>query len=498
MISLPNILPDWVAHRARVAPDRDALQMGTRRWSFAELDAEVSRCARQLAAHGVRPGDRVASLLPNGLHAALLPHATLRLGATLVPLNVRLSPSEIAWQTRHASARVVAAQADTEPLAPAGVPCLTVDASAAPGCQPLGAQGEADVDLKLKHDARDVLAVIYTSGTTGRPKGAMLTVGNFWWSAEASAMNLGTRDDDRWLAVLPLFHVGGLSIVLRSAIQGTCAVLHERFDAAAVNRAIERDGVTIVSVVAVMLQRMLDERRDAPYPDAFRCALVGGGPVPTALLKRCGRARIPVVQTYGLTECASQVATLAPDDALRKSGSAGRPLYGVELAVEAAADSDDPSGEILVRGPIVMAGYLDDAEATARVLDGDGWLRTGDVGLLDADEYLYVLDRRDDLIVSGGENVYPAEVESVLHDHGWVEEAAVIGQPHAEWGQRVVAVVRLRPGTDLSPLDAADALRAHCRERLAHYKVPRDFRVVTEPLPRTASGKLRRSLLRGG
>ncbi len=498
MITLPNSLPDWVTHRARTAPASEALRVGDRTWSYEQLDAEVTRLARRLASLGVGASDRVGSVLHNGLHAALLPHVTLRLGATMVPLNVRLGRAEAAWQLGHSAPKVVLVQRDTAALASdSTVPCVSVD-GAAPGCQELSAVPERDVPLQLKHDASHVLAVMYTSGTTGKPKGAMLTVGNFWWSAEASALNLGKKPDDRWLAVLPLFHVGGLSIVLRSAIYGTGVVIHDRFDAAVVNRSIERDGVTIASVVAVTLQRMLDERDDAPYPASFRCALVGGGPVPPALLKRCARAGVPVVQTYGLTECASQVATLSPEDALRKAGSAGRALYGVELAVEAAVDSDDGSGEIMVKGPIVMSGYLNDPEATSRVLDADGWLRTGDVGLFDADGYLYVLDRREDLIVSGGENVYPAEVEAVLLEHPWVEEGAVVGVPDKTWGHSVVAVVRLRPGTDVSPLDAAEALRVHCREKLAGYKTPREFRVVTDPLPRTASGKLRRSLLRIG
>ncbi|HET7187440.1 MAG TPA: o-succinylbenzoate--CoA ligase, partial [Gemmatimonadaceae bacterium] len=344
--------------------------------------------------------------------------------------------------------------------------------------------------LRTAHEADDVLAVIYTSGTTGRPKGAMLTVGNFWWSAVGSALNLGTHADDRWLACLPLFHVGGLSIILRSAIYGITAVVHDEFDAERVNAAIDDDAVTIVSVVAVMLQRMLDARGNRPYPPSLRCVLLGGGPAPRSLLDRCAALDVPVVQTYGLTETCSQLATLAPEDALLRPGSAGKALYPNELRIASAAD--DGAGEILARGPVVMAGYVNQPDATRAVIV-DGWLHTGDVGRIDADGYLYVLDRRDDLIVTGGENVYPAEVEAALLSHHSIVEACVIGIADETWGQRVVAVVRV--ADPAAGIDVAE-LTSYCRERIAGYKVPREIRVVLEPLPRTASGKLRRSALR--
>ncbi len=455
----------------------------------------------------MRAGDRVATLLPNGTAPAVLAHAALRLGAVLVPLNTRLSPPELAWQLGDARPRILLVEPRTAPAAAealgllgesgeagAGVAAVSLDALAA-------AEPDADAPLRAAHDPGAVLAVLYTSGTTGRPKGATLTVGNFWWSAVGSALNLGTHADDRWLACLPLFHVGGLSVVLRAAIYGIAALVHDGFDAAAVNRAIDDEGATIVSVVAVMLQRMLDARRDgagrdAPYPASLRCVLLGGGPAPRPLLERCAALGVPVVQTYGLTETCSQVATLAPDDALRKLGSAGRALYpnAVRVVDDAGRDADPgAAGEIVVRGPVVTPGYLGRPDATSRAIVG-GWLHTGDVGHLDADGYLYVLDRRDDLIVSGGENVYPAEVEAALLAHPRVDEAAVVGEPDAQWGSRVVAVVRLEDGTSGDGVE--DELRAFCRARLAGYKVPRAVRLVTEPLPRTASGKVRRGAVR--
>jgi O-succinylbenzoic acid--CoA ligase len=329
----------------------------------------------------------------------------------------------------------------------------------------------------------------------GRPKGVMLTYGNHLWSAVGSALNLGLRGDDRWLACLPLFHVGGLAILMRSVIYGVSVVLQRGFDPAAVNRAIDDEGVTIVSLVSSMLQRMLEARGERPYPPGLRCVLVGGGPVPRPLLEECARRGVPAVQTYGLTEAASQVATLAPEDALRKLGSAGKPLLPIELRIEGEDGKVLPAGEpgeIVVRGPVVTPGYLNRPEETKRVLR-DGWLHTGDFGRLDEEGYLYLLDRREDLIVSGGENVYPAEVEEVLESHPAVLEVGVAGLADERWGRLVAATVVLRPGEAASE----EELLAFCRARLAPYKLPKRLRFA-DGLPRNASGKLLRRALREG
>jgi len=451
-LSAELLVPDWLRQRAELSPDRLALTAADSTWAFAELDARVDAAAAHLRERGIQPGQHVGLRMPNSAGFVVAVHALMRLGAVLVPINARLTPAEVEWQT--ADAQLARALDDPDAL----LDCPGADQNI-----------EREFDLHARH------SIIYTSGTSGRPKGAILTYGNHWWSAVGSALNLGTLPSDRWLACLPLFHVGGLAILLRGVIYGIPVVLHERFDAQRVNDALDHEGVSIISVVSTMLERLLTDRGTRPFPSTLRCVLLGGGPAPLPLLERALALGAPVFQSYGLTETASQVATLAPEDVRRKVGSAGKPLMGTRVRIE-------PDGEILVRGPTVSPGYLH------RPPRGD-WLRTGDLGYLDDDGYLYVLDRRDDLIVSGGENVYPAEVEAALLAHPAVEEAGVFGVSDTEWGQVVCAAVKVR-----APV-RVEELQAFCRQRLAGYKVPRQVRLV-EALPRTASGKLLRRELR--
>ncbi len=488
--TLAGRMPDPLANRAAVSPERVAIFGPDGTSTFREWDRRASAVAARLRDAGVRPGDRVALLGWNSAAYAAAVFGAGRAGATLAPLNARLASAELAWQLADLDAAALlhdaACAAAAQALAVERPRLAIVPLEEAVAAEPL-AEPPGPVELAAVH------TIVYTSGTTGRPRGAMLTWGNHLWSAIASALNLGLRGDDRWLACLPMFHVGGLSLLFKSALYGMPLVVHASFDPERANRAIDEEGVTIVSVVAAMLQRMLDARGGRPYPSSLRCVLLGGGPAPAPLLEACADIGAPVVQTYGLTEAASQVATMAPGETQRKPGSAGRPLPGVELRIvrdDGAEAAPGEPGVILARGPMVMAGYWRQPEATAAALR-DGWLHTGDVGYLDAEGYLYVLDRREDVIISGGENVYPAEVEAVLLAHPAVSEAAVVGAPDERWGQAVAAAVVLKPGAEIRE----DDLRAFCRERLAAYKVPSRIRFV-EALPRTSSGKLQRRLVR--
>ncbi|MCO5354041.1 MAG: AMP-binding protein [Bryobacteraceae bacterium] len=330
-------------------------------------------------------------------------------------------------------------------------------------------------------------AIVFTSGTTGRPKGVVLTFGNHFWSATASAYRLGVLPHDRWLSCLPLYHVGGLAVVFRSCLYGTAMVLHDRFDLARFDRALDTDVITLTSLVPTMFYRLLEHRR-TPWPAALRAVLLGGAATSPALVE-AGKARgVPMAVTYGLTEAASQVATATPELVLRKPGSPGAPLmFGRVRVGDDAGNSVPPGdiGEVIVRGPVVMAGYFDEPEATAQTLR-DGELFTGDVGYLDDDGDLWIVQRRRDIIVTGGENVYPAEVEAVLDTLPGVRRSCVVGLPDAEWGQSVAALVE----ADASGFDRETLLR-QARQALAGYKTPR-LLVRTDDLPQTASGKIER------
>jgi len=483
------LVPDWLAYRAAAPPSRPALRHDRERWTFAELHRHAAAVAAWLQDAGAGDGKPVALLAWNSLRAGAAIHAVPRAGSVLVPLNARLTADELAWQLRDSQSALLLYDEANADLARAAARAAAVPAFPLPGPASLPQRPLEPADLRL--DAPH--SIIYTSGTTGRPKGVVLTFGNHLWSAVGSALNLGLRADDAWLACLPFFHVGGLSILLRGVLYGMEVSVHESFDAQRVNEEIDRGGITLISVVATMLRRMLDARRDAPFPASLRCILTGGGPVPRDLLERCARIGAPVVQTYGLTEAASQVCPLAPEDALRKLGAAGKPIFPTQVRITEDSGASCPPGvpgEILVRGPTVMAGYHRNPEATAQKVRG-GWLATGDIGYLDEEGYLYVLDRREDLIVTGGENVAPAEIEGVLREHPAVADAAAVGIPDPEWGQAVVAAVELRPGAHLPPAE----LLAFARARLAAFKCPREIRIVTE-LPKTASGKVVRRLLR--
>ena len=493
------VLPDWLTRSAENSPDREALVCGELRLTFGELWRQVEQMARRLAMAGAQSGTRVALLAHNSADYALAVHALTRLGAILIPLNTRLTREELRWQLADSQATLLigdAAHRETLATLGAALPAIRLlslaEDSGDSSITSLATLPEADVMLRAEIDLAATQAIIYTSGTTGQPKGAIITYGMHWWNAVGSALNMGLREDDCWLACLPFYHIGGLSILLRSAIYGMrIVVVPPPFDAAEINAAIATERITIISVVAVMLQRMLTtlDTDEASYPPCLRCVLLGGGPAPLPLLEDCARRAIPVTQTYGLTESCSQATTLAPGEALRRLGSAGRPLAAVRLRIAREDGSEaapGEAGEIQLSGPTIMPGYDHRPEATARALR-DGWFATGDLGYRDESGYLYVLDRRVDLIVSGGENVYPAEIEAALLAHPAVAEVGVCGVADAQWGQAPIAFVRLHD--DMSATEAD--LLAFARDRLARYKVPGAVYFVSE-LPRTASGKLLR------
>lgn len=438
------VVEAWLVRAAAMRPDRVALETPAGSWSYAELLDSARAGAEELLARGVRPGERVAIALPPGLAFAQALHACMLLGVVAVPIDLRLASAEREIVMDGVAALV------REPL------------EAVEGSRPALADARG-------HDLDATALVIHTSGTSSTPKPVEITYGNLLWSALGSAVALGLDEHERWLCALPVTHVGGLSILVRSTIYATTAVVHERFETDRVLHALDEQRVTLVSLVATTLTRLLDA--GLSRPPALRCALTGGGPVPASLVARAHAAGVPVSLTYGLTESCSQVTTTPAAALQRGETGAGPALFCTR--VRCGAD-----GEIIVAGPTV-------APAT---LAGDGWLHTGDLGEFDEQGRLWVTGRKADTIVSGGENIAPSEVEAVLEAHPDVLEAAVVGLADPLWGEAVTAIVVGRPGR----APDGEALRAHCARTLAPYKVPKRVVLRGEALPRTRSGKLRR------
>lgn len=473
----------WLKQAAAHAPRALAMFAHGRAWTFEDMLLGAQEWAARLWTAGARAGDTIGILLSNRAEYILLIHAVGLVGAALVPLNTRLTAAELAHQVETASLKLLIHSDETAAQAApfdGRVALLNIDGA----LPPAGAFAEAAFDLDR------VQAIVFTSGTSGRPKGAQLTYANHLWSAIGSSWRLGMLPNDRWLLTLPLYHVGGLAIALRSCLHGTSFELQARFNLDSVSAALDSGRITHVSLVPTMLYRLLQARKQG-FPAPLRCILLGGAATSPELIDRCAALNIPISTTYGLTEAASQVATLPPEGVLIKRGSVGKPLPFTQVRIADEAGMSLPNteyGEIVVRGPTIMRGYL--GLSSDRALR-DGELFTGDIGYLDQEGDLWLVQRRSDLIVTGGENVYPAEVEAVLRQHPAVAEVCVVGAPDDEWGQVVAAAVVPRAEMHTSAAD----LTAFCAARLAGYKRPRLIRFVNA-LPLTASGKIHRQAVR--
>ena len=475
--------------RAGMTPHAPVIESAEGDWSYQALADHAVRAARWILDQAPPGESPVALLMRSDARFLGWVGAASLAARPSMPLNARLTAGEIAELLEHAQASLLVGEPGDPRLAEVAARCRGLRVVTAPTEDRLPVQPGSLPGERASDDT--TLVVLHTSGTSGRAKGACLSFGNLAASALAAAAPLGDAIAERWLACMPMFHVGGLSMFVRSLLFGGPLRLHSRFDAAEVGTALDECDVVGVSMVPTMLSRLLDQRAGRPAPEHLRVLLLGGAAASPELVRRALEAGFPVCPTYGLTEAASQVATASPP---RHGATRPRPMLPLpEVQLRIVADGLDVGpgevGEILVRGPTVMLGYLNDPEATARAL-ADGWLHTGDLGSVDADGALTVHDRRDDLVISGGENVYPAEVEAALLEHPSVAEAGVAGLPDADLGARVVAWVVPKDGM---PVDAA-SLDAHCRARLAGYKCPREFRFRAE-LPRTASGKLLRRAL---
>ncbi len=482
---------DWLLEAAAARPRDEAIVDSQLRWTYAELELATRRIASSLHAAGADAGSRVAVLLGDGATAVAVVHAVRRLGAVLVPLNRRAASAELAFQVSVAEVGFVVHDIERANLARGALATHPTVTPLEIGSLLAGSDRPGSgVVLGEEVDLDAPATVLFTSGTTDRPKGAILTHGAHVASADAWAAVLEPRPSDRWLACVPLFHIAGLAIITRASRWGVPLEVHSRFGQAAVRQALER-GASFVSLVGPMLDQLL-AAGSFTVPRTLRAMLLGGGPLMAGQVLRARRRGYPVVPSYGLTETASGIAALPPHAVAEHPATVGRALPGVQLRV---ALDDRPAhpgeaGEILVRGPMVFAGYAGLPDETARALR-DGWLHTGDFGALDDAGYLTIFDRRDDLIVSGGENVSPSEVEAALLAHPSVAEAAVVGRPDPRWGSVPVAAVVIRPDMHVADRMLAD----HCRDRLAGFKVPVAFH-RRQSLPHAPNGKLLRSAIR--
>jgi len=487
----PTPVPAWVRRWAEERPDAVALVVDagdpTTVRTWAQLAERQETLAALLEARGVRPGDRVGCLLGNQPEFVETFLATARIGAVFVPLNLRMTADEVAVVVGNAEPTLVVTERSLHDLlAATTVPTLDVDAwDALPAVTPSSPLPTAD----------DLVAILYTSGTTGDPKGAMYTHAAFGYTGLNQTVALDLTPDDRHLVVSPLAFTGGILTGVQPVLfSGGTILLEPSFDPARLLRRMKDEGATIFMAVPTMLSLLLTS--PAFTPEAFQTIRYlgsGSAPAPLPLMEAYLEFGVRISHAYGLTEGGGLATQLDPAEAFDHLGSAGKACVTVELRIVGEGGIDQPAGEvgeIWQRGPSTMSGYWRNPQATARALT-DGWVHTGDLGYLTSDGYLTVVGRIKDVIITGGMNVYPADVESVVLSHPAVAEAAVVGVPHEVYGETVEAVVVLKPGATLT----IDELRPFVLERLADYKAPRLLRIV-DALPRTASGKVLKSELR--
>nr|WP_062340611.1 long-chain fatty acid--CoA ligase [Herbidospora sakaeratensis] len=473
-------LGGWPARRARMSPGRTAFVQSGRRVTYAEFHERTTRLASRL---DIRPGDRVAYLGPNHVALAETMFATHLLGGVFVPLNFRLAAPEIGYMLRDSGVSLLVhdpAHGPPETDVPAA------DLDTVESWIAAGDPGPIDVPVA----ADDVALILYTSGTTGSPKGAMLTHANLVWNCVNMMIGVDLTSTEVTLISAPLFHVAALNqTLLPTFLKGGTSVIMPSWNADRCYDLIEEHGVTWMFGVTTMFA---DFARSPRWADAdlssLRTLMSGGAPIPVALIRAYQERGLVFCQGYGLTETAPGATFLEAADSERRAGSAGVPVFFADVRVDAPPGTP---GEVLIQGPNVTPGYWGNPGATAAALTGDGWFHSGDIGVMDDEGHLTIVDRVKDMYISGGENVYPAEVEAVLFTHPAVAEAAVVGVPDPRWGEVGRAFLVLVAGAEAT----AAELTGFLRERLAKYKIPVYFDVV-DALPKTGSGKIRKPELR--
>jgi len=484
--NLASLLTDSAARD----PQRTAIKLDAAELTYAQLDGASAHLAGLLAQHGFQPGDRVGVMLPNVPYFPVVYYGILRAGGVVVPMNVLLKEREVAFYLEDSGAKLLFAWGDFAEEARPGAAAAGAElVEVAPGFE--AQVGAAPAQTAVADVADDDTAVIlYTSGTTGKPKGAELTHANLYVNARTKLETLiQLSADDVILGALPLFHSFGQTAAMNAGLMaGACLTLLPRFDAAKALQIMERDRVSVFLGVPTMYSAMLAVPPDQrPDTSSLRVCISGGASLPVEVLRAFeAQFGTKILEGYGLSET-SPVASFNHPDRERKPGSIGTPIRDVRMRVVDEQDNELPVGEvgeIVIQGPNVMKGYWRRPDATAEAMRG-GWFHTGDMAKVDADGYFFIVDRKKDLIIRGGYNVYPREVEEVLYEHPAVAEAAVVAVPHAELGEEVGAAVALKAGAEASPED----LQAFVKERVAAYKYPRHVWLVPE-LPKGPTGKI--------
>ena len=496
-------LGSWIGRQAAAAHDRPALTFNGHTSTYGELLEKIDRLAAELVAGGLGRGERVGYIGTNDPMFLVSLFAAARVGAVFVPLNFRLTGAELTYIINDAGLHTLIADAEhaavVEPIRSECGLQRTLALTPVPNWETVEdlLRDRAPLEQPILPDADDVVVIMYTSGTTGRPKGAMLTHGNLFWNNVNALLSFDINQDDISLVCAPLFHIGGLNVTTLLTLQkGGQIVLMPGFDPGQALKLIaEHHVTTMFGVPAMFLFMSQVPEWDAADLSSIRYFVCGGAPVPEHLITLYGNRGVPFAQGYGLTETAPLALVMRADETAHRIGSAGHrvlPLSDVRLVdAENQPVASGERGEICVRGPQVMKGYWNNEAATAAVIDDGGWFHTGDVGTTDADGYVYVVDRVKDMVITGGENVYPAEVESVLYGHPAIAEVAVLGVPDERWGESVTAVVALRPGTELT----LEEVREFAQPLLAGFKVPRRLDLV-DALPRNPAGKILKYQLR--
>ena len=488
-------LSSFIAFHAKRTPDRCALKYRGEDISYASFDLRIRQVGGWLAAQGIRPGDIVAVLMKNSAAFLELVFAASHIGAVFLPINYRLSADEVGYIVGNSGARLLIADEEFAAIAAGDATVVLLDEITQSSVTSL-APDIAPVTVHVRQP-RDLMRLMYTSGTTDRPKGVMLTYENIYWKSADQTLVLGLNADTRLLVVGPLYHVGALDLPGIAVLwHGGLLCIHRTFEPEPALAAIERDRLNAAWFAPVMTTALLTcPNRERYDVSSLKWAIGGGEKTPEARIRAFSdhfkSARY--IDAYGLTESCGGDTFMEPGREIEKIGSTGRAIAHVEIEIRDDTGKRLPAGqngEICLRGPKVTQGYWKDPEKTASAFFGD-WFRTGDVGYLDDDGFLYLTDRKKDMIISGGENIASSEVERVIYDMPGVREVAVIGLPDHRWGEKPVAVVVL---ADDARLDLS-TLTDHCRTRLASFKVPKQL-IIRDSLPRNPSGKVLKRVLR--